>query len=192
MCLSGMQWQIGGDGNWFEREPFWSKNCSTHRSIKSAVSGKLEMLSKVMELPLIRIVPSQDKKLITEVFAGIATYEWVVFTSANGAREFMRLFFLAFGDIRSFGPMRIACVGEATAKIFRDHCLEVELVPENSTAENLAKDLVASDSLDSANVLVVTGNRNREILVQMLEDVGHAIVDTLPVYETDFADGESP
>ena len=94
-----------------------------------------------MELPLIRIVPSQDKKLITEVFAGIATYEWVVFTSANGAREFMRLFFLAFGDIRSFGPMRIACVGEATAKIFRDHCLEVELVPENSTAENLAKDL---------------------------------------------------
>ena len=141
-----------------------------------------------MELPLIRIVPSQDKKLITEVFAGIATYEWVVFTSANGAREFMRLFFLAFGDIRSFGPMRIACVGEATAKIFRDHCLEVELVPEKSTAESLAKDLVASDSLDSANVLVVTGNRNREILVQMLEDVGHAIVDTLPVYETDFAD----
>ena len=43
-------------------------------------------------------------------------------------------------------------------------------------------------SLDSANVLVVTGNRNRDILVDVLEGVGRAIVDTLPVYETDFAD----
>ena len=48
-----------------------------------------------MELPLIKILPFEDKKLIAEVFAGIATYEWAVFTSANGAREFMRLFFLA-------------------------------------------------------------------------------------------------
>ena len=84
--------------------------------------------------------------------------------------------------------MRIACVGESTAEVFRSHCLEVEIVAEKSTAENLAKELVATDSLDSANVLVVTGNRNSEVLVQMLEDIGHAIVDTLPLYETDFTD----
>jgi uroporphyrinogen-III synthase len=100
----------------------------------------------------------------------------------------MRLFFLAFGDIRSFGPMRIACVGDGTAEVFRNYSLEVEMIPAISTAENLAKDLVATNSLDSANVLIVTGNRNREILVQMLEDIGHAIVDTLPIYETDFTD----
>ena len=41
--------------------------------------------------------------------------------------------------------MRIACVGEATASIFRKHNLEVELVPETATAENLAKALVATD-----------------------------------------------
>ena len=185
---------IGKSGemaNWFEKRVLYGRKIVLTRSIDqvSSFKEKLELLgAKVMELPLIRILPSEDKKLITEVFAGIATYEWAVFTSANGAREFMRLFFLAFGDIRSFGPMRIACVGEATAKIFTDHCLEVELVPEKPTAESLAQDLVASDSLDSANVLVVTGNRNRELLVKMLEDVGHAIVDTLPVYETDFAD----
>ena len=53
------------------------------------------------------------------------------------------------------------CVGEATASIFRNHNLEVELVPEAAAAENLTKALVATDSLDSANVLVVSGNRNR-------------------------------
>jgi uroporphyrinogen-III synthase len=84
--------------------------------------------------------------------------------------------------------MRIACVGEATASIFRAHNLEVELVPPTATAENLAQALVATDSLDSANVLVVSGNKNREVLVHLLESLGHAIVDQLPVYETDFAE----
>jgi uroporphyrinogen III methyltransferase/synthase len=183
--------RTGEKANWFEKRPLFGRRLILTRPTGqvSKFKGKLEELgAEVMELPLIKILPSEDKKLIAEVFAGIATYEWAVFTSANGAREFMRLFFLAFGDIRSFGPMRIACVGESTAEVFRSHCLEVEIVAEKSTAENLAKELVATDSLDSANVLVVTGNRNREILVQMLEDVGHAIVDTLPLYETDFTD----
>ena len=183
--------RTGDKANWFEKRPLFGRKIVLTRPTGqvSKFKEKLEQLgAEVMELPLIKILPSEDKKLIAEVFAGIATYEWAVFTSANGAREFLRLFFLAYGDIRSFGPMRIACVGESTAEVFKSHCLEVEIVAEKSTAENLAKDLVATDSLDSANVLVVTGNRNREILVQMLEDVGHAIVDTLPLYETDFTD----
>jgi uroporphyrinogen-III synthase len=36
--------------------------------------------------------------------------------------------------------------------------------------------------------LVIVGNRNRDVLVGLLESVGHAIVDTLPIYQTDFAD----
>jgi uroporphyrinogen III methyltransferase/synthase len=183
--------RVGQKGNWFESRPLFGKRFVLTRPVGqvSKLKFKLENLgAEILELPLIKILPSEDKKLIAEVFAGIATYDWSVFTSANGAREFMRLFFLAFGDIRSFGPMRIACVGEGTAEVFRKYNLEVELIPNTSTAENLAKDLVATDSLDSANVLIVTGNRNREVLVQILQDIGHAIVDTLPVYETDFSD----
>jgi uroporphyrinogen III methyltransferase/synthase len=177
--------------NWFEDRPLFGRRFVVTRSTaqNGEMRNKLQNLgADVLELPLIRILPTEDKKLVAEVFAGIATYEWGVFTSANGAREFLRIFFKAFKDIRSFGPMRIACVGEATASIFRKHNLEVELVPETATAENLAKALVATDSLDSANVLVVSGNRNREVMVNMLETMGHAIVDILPVYGTDFAD----
>tara|TARA_B100000212_G_scaffold338481_1_gene315097 strand:- start:669 stop:2195 length:1527 start_codon:yes stop_codon:yes gene_type:complete len=177
--------------NWFEDRPLFGRRFVVTRS--SAQNGEMKsrlqnMGADVLELPLIKILPTQNKKLVAEVFAGIATYEWAVFTSANGAREFLRIFFKAFKDIRSFGPMRIACVGEATASIFRAHNLEVELVPPTATAENLAQALVATDSLDSANVLVVSGNKNREVLVHLLESLGHAIVDQLPVYETDFAE----
>ena len=104
--------------------------------------------AETLDLPLIKIQPSEDRKLIAEVLAGIATYEWVVFTSSNGAREFMKLFFRAFSDIRSFGPMRIACVGQSTAEIFQSYQLDVEIIAEDSTAEGLAKELVATNSLD--------------------------------------------
>ena len=177
--------------SWFEDRPLFGRRIAITRSTSqnSNMKSKLEELgAEVLELPLIEILPTEDRTLVAEAFSGIATYEWVIFTSANGAREFMRLFFLAYEDIRSFGPMRIACVGEATAAIFRAFHLDVELIPKVSTAENLAQELVATNSLDSANILVITGNRNREVLVNMLETVGHAIVDVLPLYETDFYD----
>jgi len=182
---------LSSKSNWFEDRVLFGKRIVVTRPV-GQVSKLKNLLEKkgaeVLELPLIKILPQEDRMLIAETFAGIATYEWVVFTSANGAREFFNVFFKAFGDIRSFGPMRIACVGEATAQVIREFNLEVELIPTHSTAEDLAQALVATESLDSANVLVVTGNRNREVLVGLLESVGHAIVDTLPIYQTDFAD----
>ena len=182
---------LARSSSWFDQAPLFGRQIVLTRSCgqQSKMRASLERLgAEVLDLPLIEIQPSEDRKLIAEVFAGIATYEWVVFTSANGARYFMEFFFRAYMDIRSFGPMRIACVGESTAEVFEKYNLDVELIAKDSTAEGLAKELVATDSLDSANVLVVTGNRNRDILVGLLETVGRAIVDTLPVYQTDFAD----
>lgn len=179
--------------DWFSDRPLFGRRIVVTRAREQA--GKLKVMlekagAEVLELPLIEVKPACNKEVVAEVLSCIASYEWVLFTSANGVREFFNLFFRAFPDIRSFGPMRIACVGAATAKEVEKFSLEVELVPEDSTAEKMAKALVDTDSLDSANVLVVTGNRNREVLVKLLEEVGRAIVDTMPVYETDFADVE--
>ena len=182
---------LARDEDWFSSRPLFGKRIAVTRAVAQA--GRLKKLlseagADVLELPLIEVRPLREKEVVTEVFVDVATYEWIVFTSPNGVREFFELFFLAFSDLRSFGPMRIACVGKATALEVEKLRLEVELVPDDATAESLAKAMVKTDSLDSANVLVVTGNRNRDVLVDMLETAGHAIVDTLPVYETDFAD----
>ena len=181
---------LAGTVDWFEHRPLFGRRIVVTRPVGQSVRLKKLLENKgaeVLELPLIKILPVDDRKLVAEVFAGLATYGWIVFTSANGAREFFNLFFKAFGDIRSFGPMRVACVGEATASVVRGFNLEVELIPPVSTAEDLGQALVATESLDSENVLVVTGNRNRDVLVNLLESVGHAIVDTLSVYSTDYS-----
>jgi uroporphyrinogen-III synthase len=149
---------------------------------------KLEMLgANVLELPLIQVRKDVNLETLAEVLTGFGSYEWVIFTSTNGVKYFFEEFFRVHDDIRALGLTRIAVVGEATAAAVRELHLRVELQPKKASGEELAKELITRESMDSAKVLVVTGNQNRETLVQLLEDE-RAIVDTLPVYKTEETD----
>jgi uroporphyrinogen-III synthase len=135
--------------------------------------------AEVVELPLIRISREVSPEILADVL--------LVFTSANGVRFFFEEFFRVFDDIRAVGLLRIACVGEGTAKALAALHLRVECQPAVATAEALAEALAATGSLDSAKVVVVTGNLNRDLLVKKLEDA-RAIVDCLQVYKTEKTD----
>jgi uroporphyrinogen-III synthase len=149
---------------------------------------QLEALgATVLELPLIQVRKDVDPDTLAEVLAEFGSYEWVIFTSVNGVKYFFEEFLRAHDDIRALGLARIAAVGEATAAAIRDLHLRVELQPKKASGEELAKELGDRESMDSAKVLVVTGNQNRETLVQILED-DRAIVDCLPVYRTEETD----
>ena len=141
----------------------------------------------MIELPLINVVPAVDRDMLVEVISELGMYDWIVFTSANGVRIFFEHFYQAFDDIRALGLLRFACVGDATAKEIERHRVKVECRPKVATAEALAKAMIATGSLDSAKIVTVTGNLNRDILVKKLEEA-RAIVDTLPLYRTEKLD----
>ncbi len=150
--------------------------------------ARLEGLgAEVIELPLIKVSKDVNLNTLAEVFQELTQYEWLVFTSVNGVKYFFEEFHRVFDDIRAIGMVRIAVVGEATAAAVREQHLRVDLQPKKATAEELAKELTARESIDSAKVLVVTGNRNREVLVEQLHEA-RAIVDQLPVYRTEETD----
>lgn len=140
--------------------------------------------AEVIELPLIQVTKHYDKRTLVEIFAELGQYEWIVFTSANGARFFFEEFHKGFDDIRAMGLLRIAVVGEATAEVIRSKHLRIDLQPKKANAEELAQLMIERESIDSAKVLVVTGNLNRDTLVDKLHDA-HAIVDRLPIYKTE-------
>ncbi|HVU17891.1 MAG TPA: uroporphyrinogen-III synthase [Candidatus Didemnitutus sp.] len=146
-----------------------------------------ELGANVIELPLIKVTKEVDRNTLAEVFTELGRYEWLVFTSANGARFFFEDFHKAFDDIRALGLVRIAVVGESTAEVVRAQHLRVELQPEKANAAELAEKLIERESLDSAKVLVVTGNLNRDTLVDKLNEA-RAIVDRLPIYRTEAND----
>lgn len=173
--------------DWFERLPLFGRRVAItrHRDGNSELRTKLEALgADVLELPVIRVVPDVDKQVLFEVFAELGSYDWLVFTSPNGVRIFFDEFFRIYDEIRNLGLLRIASVGEATSREIRKHRLKVECQPETATGEALAEALIATGSLDNAKVIVVTGNLNRELLVQKLEGA-QAIVDRLPLYRTE-------
>jgi uroporphyrinogen-III synthase len=143
--------------------------------------------AEVVELPLIHVTKDVDLHTLAEVFQELASYEWIIFTSVNGVRYFFEEFHRVYDDIRSIGLVRIACVGEATAAAVREQHLRVDLQPKKASGAELASELINRDAMDSAKVLVVTGNRNRDTLIEMLHEA-RTIVDQLPVYKTDETD----
>jgi uroporphyrinogen-III synthase len=158
------------------------------RDQASELAARLASLgAEVVELPVIRISREVSKQTLAEVMLEFGAYDWLVFTSANGVHHFFGEFLRIFDDIRSLGLVRIACIGEATAKAIGELHLKAEVLPKAATAEALAEEMVATGSMDSAKVLVITGNLNRDTLVRKLQEA-RAIVDCLQVYKTEAVD----
>ncbi|MBL9187124.1 MAG: uroporphyrinogen-III synthase [Opitutaceae bacterium] len=152
------------------------------------LAAKLAALgAAVIELPLITVTKDIDKHSLHDVLSELGSYDWIVFTSANGVRFFFEEFHRIYDDIRSLGLLRFAVVGDTTAAAIRAKHLKIECQPKVATGAALADDLIATGSLDSAKVLVISGNLNREELVQKLEEA-RAIVDRLQVYKTEQTD----
>ncbi len=152
------------------------------------LKARLEALgAEVLDIPLIKISACIDKQNLADCMLELGSYDWLVFTSANGVHFFFEQFFKLFDDIRALGLMRIAVVGDNTAKAVSELHLKIECVPKRATAEALAEELAATGSLDHAKVLLVTGNLNREELEKRLEEA-NAIIDRLQVYKTELND----
>ena len=176
--------------DWFEHLPLFGRRVAITRTRdqNGELREKLETLgAEVLELPLIRIGKYVEKDALVEILAELGGYDWIVFTSANGVRYFFEDFLKGFPDIRALGLLRFACVGKATAREIEKHHIKVECMPDTATGDSLADALIATGSLDSAKVIVVTGNLNRDTLVKKLE-AARAIVDRLQLYKTEKTD----
>ncbi len=176
--------------DWFEHLPLFGRRVAITRTRdqNSDLRDKLETLgAEVIEIPLINIVKDVAREPLIEILSELGTYDWIVFTSANGVRFFFEDFLKGFPDIRALGMLRFACVGAATAREIQKYHIRVECMPDTATGASLADALIATGSLDSAKVIVVTGNLNRDTLVKKLE-AARAIVDRLPLYKTEKVD----
>lgn len=121
--------------------------------------ARLEALGHdVVRCPLIRIEPLGDEPIDP------SSYDWVVVTSPNGARELARRL--------SATPARIAAIGPGTAEALLEHGLRAELVPRTHTQEGLAAEL------PPGRILLAAAEGARRLLV---EERG---ADFLPLYRT--------
>ena len=172
--------------NWFESLPLFGKRIAVTRTRKQAgefVERLRTLGADAFELPTIRIEPPRDKREFYELVADSHIYDWIVFTSPNGADAFFKAFFEIYHDARDLGGARIATIGPATAERVRSYRLQVDVQPEKYVAEEIIEALQKETSLENLKFLLARAEGAREALAVELIRLG-AIVDEAIAYRT--------
>lgn len=139
--------------------------------------------AEVLEVSCIRIEAPSEREPLVEALAGLGSYDWMVFTSANGVTSFFGYYFRAFEDVRDLGAVRLAAVGAATAARLRALHLKVDVTPKEYVGREIARALKGFMSLENLRILLLRAEVASSDLPGLLEAEG-AIVDDVACYRT--------
>jgi uroporphyrinogen III methyltransferase/synthase len=177
---------LGAELAWEKERLLAGKRIVVTRTRKQAgaLSDQLRDLgAEVIELPTIRIEPPRDLRAFAELVQDAHTYDWIVFTSANGVTAFFEMFYKLYNDAREIGGARIAAIGPATAQRVRDFHLKVDLQPEEFVAEAVVREFKKEGDLENLRILIARAEEARDLLPKGLGALG-AIVDVAITYRT--------
>ena len=151
----------------------------------AAQSAELVALLRAAEAdvvicPLIRIEPRVDAEAFRRVLRNFGEYSWLVFTSANGVDQFIRLMAEAATPITG---QQIACVGPATAAAAERHGLVTDAIPQEFTGGAVARMLAGRGSVVGKRILIARAAGGGEALPRELRRAG-AVVDDLELYRS--------
>lgn len=133
---------------------------------------KLEILgAKTIALPLIKTSAINQNELKTTFNSG--NYNWLIFTSANAVQ-----FFFKSVNYKSVNT-NIAVVGNKTQKAIEKIGLEIDFIPTQFTAKDLAKNLPISEN-DS--ILIPRSDLAKNDIVEILRNRS-CRVKTLSIYK---------
>ena len=174
--------------NWFETRPLFGQTIIVTRTRQQAseLSEKLEELgARVLEAPTIELSPPKDWKIVDEALRAMGSFDWVIFTSANGVVHTKERLAEIGLDSRAFGSARIAAVGEATAAAIGEQLnLKVDLCPQAFVAEALGEELMKSNDVRGKKFLLLRADIARALLRERLEKAGASEVRDVAVYES--------
>jgi uroporphyrinogen-III synthase len=154
------------------------------REQAGAFSDRLrEQGAEVLEVPVIKFAPPDDKESLRDALLGLHEYDWLVFTSVNGVDAFFGYFFQAFPDLRDLGGVRLAAVGPATAARLKELHLTVNAMPAEALGKKVARAMAEHGSLENLRVCLLRAQKAAAELPKLLEAEG-AIVDDVACYKT--------
>ncbi|MYR47128.1 SAM-dependent methyltransferase, partial [Streptomyces sp. SID5910] len=132
--------------SWFESKPLFGWKVLVPRTKEQAasLSDQLRSYGAVPhEVPTIAVEPPRTPQQMERAVKGLVTgrYEWIAFTSVNAVKA-VREKFEEYGlDARAFAGIKVAAVGEQTAKALIAFGVKPDLVPSGEqSAAGLLED----------------------------------------------------
>jgi uroporphyrinogen III methyltransferase/synthase len=170
--------------NWFERLPLFGKRVvlTRARGQADALAARLHALgAEVIEMPTIEIRPASDYGPLDRAIERLGTYDWLIFTSANGVRFFLERLDRSGSDLRALRA-KICAIGPATRAALEALHLKVDLMAREYVAEGLIEAFAPHD-MTGRRVLLPRAAAARDVAPQALTSRG-AEVDAVEAYRT--------
>lgn len=166
------------DLSWFENRPLLGRRVVVTRAKDQArpMVDRLRALgAKVLTVASIAIEPPADHfEGLERAARQVSNYDWVVFTSANSVHRFFEL----LSDARDLGGVKVAAIGDGTAKELAGFNILADLIPSNFVAETLVDEFPAGPG----RVLLPRAAVARDVIPIGLERKGWK-VDVVEAYQ---------
>lgn len=175
---------------WFDTGPLFGKRVLVTRAREQA-SGFVEKLRSLgadpIEFPTIRVSPLDEtcgRDELQIALTQLSTFDWVVFTSANGVRHVFDCLLGQDKDARAFGVAKVAAIGPATAEALQERGIRADFTPTEFVAEAIIAQF--PEPVAGKRILLARAVEGRELLPETWRANG-ASVWVVPAYRTEVA-----
>lgn len=159
--------------------PLAGKTILVTRSVgqSSQFSDRLSAFgAKVIEMPALEIGPPSSWQELDQAIDNLSDFDWLILTSTNGVDYFFERLQVQGKDSRALAGVKVAVVGEKTAKSLQKHGLQPDFIPPNFVADSLVASFPAA--IPGKKILfprVESGGR--EVLVKELTAQGAEVIE---------------
>jgi uroporphyrinogen III methyltransferase/synthase len=139
--------------------------------------------ASVIICPTIEIREPDNHDRLDEALDHLYGYDWLIFTSTNGVEYFLKRLIDRGQQVADLDEIKVCAIGQRTADKLHDAHVHVDLVPSQSTAEDVFTALSEFNDLRGLNILLPRAAVGREVLPEALQKAG-ARVDVVTTYQT--------
>ena len=195
---------------WAEKRPLAGKKILLTRpkELISEMAVRLRRAgAEVLEMPAIETVPIEpnpalDRKM-AELRAGDKRPDWIIFTSPSGVRIFMERL-LSEQDIRVLAGIKIAVIGEGSAKKLRTYGIRADFMPSVYDGETLGRELARkirqaavkgnlqkpAEADPPVRILIPRAAIGNPELTEELQKAGNVEISDIAIYDTRYVSPE--
>jgi uroporphyrinogen III methyltransferase/synthase len=138
-----------------------------------------EHRAEPVAIPTIEIVDPESWEEADAALGRLGSYHWIILTSVNGVKFFLRRVQDRFGGLRALAGHRICAVGPRTREAILREGLQVDFMPTEHVAEAIVDQ--SEENWEGKKVLFARAAAGRDVIPEGLRAAG-AEVDVIPVY----------
>ncbi len=173
---------------WYEKKPLFGHRILITRDYTEDYEPLQDLGAEIFEFPTIVTAQPESYKELDNAINRISSYNWLIFTSANGFKYFIQRLLHNHVDIRDLKGIKVCAIGTKTAESVRQYGIKVDIIPDEFNAEGLVEtfikeqvSMVSGQELKGLKILLPRAEVAREVFPQKVRELGGEI-DTPTAY----------